>query len=87
MVYDYQWNYIEKLKYTNYQKSITGLYGLHSLYDQLYFTAAPNGIISGILGEIKGKTGGSGRLHVVKTSTIAISIKRNYCHLLNLVTN
>lgn len=54
LVYDQDWNYVGKLKYTNYPKSIIGLYGITSLYESLYFVSAPLGI-GGLFGRLTKK--------------------------------
>lgn len=53
LYYDSNWNYMGKLSYTNYSKSIIGLYGICMIRDDLYFSSAPNGIVSGMLGKIR----------------------------------
>jgi uncharacterized protein (TIGR03118 family) len=56
LVYDSNWACLGRLHYTKYDKHIIGLYGLCSVHDSVYFTAAPNGLVSGIVGKIDKKS-------------------------------
>jgi uncharacterized protein (TIGR03118 family) len=53
LIYDSDWKYVGKLQYKNYAKSIIGLYGICSIYEDVYFTSSPTGIVNGLVGKIK----------------------------------
>lgn len=55
IIYDKDWNYVGKLKYKDYPQNIAGLCAIASIYESVYFTSGPNGIVSGLVGEIKNR--------------------------------
>jgi uncharacterized protein (TIGR03118 family) len=54
LMYDENWNYLGRLKYTNYGRTILGLYGIAMMDQSLYFVSEPYGV-GGLLGRIKKK--------------------------------
>lgn len=52
LIFDQNWKYLYKLHYKNYNNSIIGLFSIYSVDDSVFFTSAPNGIESGLFGQI-----------------------------------
>uniref|UniRef100_A0A6C0BKC2 Uncharacterized protein n=1 Tax=viral metagenome TaxID=1070528 RepID=A0A6C0BKC2_9ZZZZ len=53
LIYDKHWSLVNRIRYKNYEKSLAGLYGVCSVYEDVYFTSGANGIVNGLYGEIK----------------------------------
>lgn len=53
LVYDKNWNFTGKLKFTDYPSNIASLYSIETIHESVYFTSGPNGIVRGLVGQIK----------------------------------
>lgn len=53
LVFNQKWEYLGRLMFANHYNAIDGLYGLRFHRDRVYFSSAPNGGISGLLGRIR----------------------------------